>query len=271
MRAALRRLMRVNIIWQSGWLSFQKLMSLIRLPMEVQPKEQEGEPMPETPAETTGTRQDEIQIEGLGFSYQDDRQLFTGISIRLTPGTITLLKGPQGTGKTTFIKLLLRLFAPTQGTILLNGVDYKDLTPFGIRKKIAVVSEDMPLLGNTIFEAIAYRPTPERRERAAKILDQLGLSFAADSNAALAYGLSSGASNISAGDRAMLQVARALMTRKKILLLDEPFKQLDTAHKQILLKHLQKLKPTHTILLVANNIPAEINIDQTIDLQHLIR
>lgn len=271
MRAALRRLMQVNIIWQSGWLSFQKLISLIHLPVEARPDEPQDEPMPETPAETTGTTQCEIQIEDLGFSYQPDRQIFTNLSLRLVPATITLLKGPQGAGKTTFIKLLLCMYTPAQGRILINGVDYKDLTPFEIRKKIAVVSEDMPLLGNTVFEAVAYRPTPERRERTAKMLEQLGLNFAADPDAALAFELNSGAANISAGDRAMLQVARALLTRKKILLLDEPFKQLDAAHEQILVKRLQKLKPTHTILLVANNIPTGLSIDQTIDLQHLTR
>ena len=153
------------------------------------------------------------------------------------------------------------------GTLRIDGLDYGTLTPFEVRKRIAIVSDEAPLLGSTVFKAITFRPDPGKREKAIRILNRIQLRFGETDDETLDFPLEENGRNLSAGETMLLQVARALQTGKPLLLLDDPFRQLDGLRRRRLARLLNRLKAKHTIILAAESAPKQLETDQIIDLQ----
>lgn len=255
MQTVMKRLLRVNLVWQVGLISFNKLVTLIQLP---------GEKREETllPKNSSGS----LSVENISFAYAQDKNVFSDLSFSLLPNSITFLKGKQGSGKSTIIKLLQKLYEPQSGKILMDKTDYSLMSAFEIRKNITVVSNEAMLLGGNVFKAISYSTSDDKKEKAIDILKQLNIQLAGNAEETLLFKLEDGGKNISGGERIMLQVARALLTRKKIILMDEPFAHLDAEARKTLVTKLNELRKKRTILLIAENIPPEIEVDQFINL-----
>ncbi|MCY7411360.1 MAG: ABC transporter ATP-binding protein/permease, partial [Chitinophagales bacterium] len=257
MRAVIKRILKVTTIWQTGKISLTRLVEIINYPAEAKDetelKDIEGN----------------IRFRNVSFAYSEGKPLLKNISFWLEPNTLTLIRGAHGSGKTSVLKLMMKLMQPTGGNIFMDDFNYKDLTPYTIRKQIAFVSDDAPLLGSNIFEAISYSRDAEKRERAIQTLEQLHFTVTGNAEEDLNYKLEEGAKNLSAGQRKMLMIARALNTRKKFLLLDEPLSDLDEVAQKTFVRLLNKLKKKRTIIVVAANSPYELMTDKVIDLEQM--
>ena len=116
-----------------------------------------------------------------------------------------------------------------------------------------MVSSELPLIGSTVFETISYSRKEEKRDAALRLLNELGFRLE-NYESILDYPVFDGGKNLSAGQRKLLMIARALLTKKKIILLDEPFVDLDEDNKLKVVKMILKIKENHTILAVDKDI-----------------
>jgi ABC-type multidrug transport system fused ATPase/permease subunit len=255
MQGVMKRLLKVNLVWQVGLISFDKLLALIQLPSEVRRDEKiEGE--------VNGG----LSFEDVSFAYHDQKPVLHHFSCYVFPHSITLIKGKQGSGKSTILKLSQKIYEPQSGRIVLDELDYASLSAFQIRKHVTLVSPEAPLLGNTAFEAVSYNTADEKREKVATMFRRLKIHFADSDKDNLDFKLEDGGQNISAGQRMMLQFARAFLTRKQIILLDEPFAYLDDDSRNTVIEQLNKLKKKRTVLVVAETVPEDLLTDQIINM-----
>lgn len=256
MQGVLTRLLKVNVIWQMGSISFTKLLTLLQFPTEERNRDQVS-------TEING----KIEFKNVCFSYGESNQLIQHASFVILANSITLVKGKSGSGKSTLFKLIQKIYEPTSGEILMDNIPYTQFSPFALRKEITIVSEEAKLLGKTIMKAISYSDTPEKRIKAREILQKLRFRLAKKDNMDLLdFSLEDGAQNLSSGEKLTLQFARALLTRKKIILLDDCFKNIDDTIKNELIEILNKLKNKRTILLISNEVPEGLLVDQIIKL-----
>jgi len=181
---------------------------------------------------------------GLGFLLKD-------ISFEVFSGERVAIVGPSGAGKTSLLRLLNRLNEASSGTILLENQDIRKIPPTQLRQQVNLVFQEPKLLGMTVIDAIAY-PLVLRRLPAAEVKQRLGywmqrLHIPEDWQNRTEV-------NLSAGQRQLVAIARALVTQPKILLLDEPTSAIDAGRASYLIKVLTQLSQENgTPILMVNH------------------
>ncbi|HYV91636.1 MAG TPA: ABC transporter ATP-binding protein [Chitinophagales bacterium] len=256
MQAVIRRILKVNIVWNMGNVSFMKLLRILNFPAELKSEEREIK-------EIVGR----VSFENVSFQYANaEAPILKDLSFTIEPNTITFIKGKQSSGKSTIMKMIQGIYQPTSGKIFLDQYDYDLLKPNTVRRNVVIVSDEAPLIGNTVFKAISYSRSEEKRDRAMQLLQRLNFHVAETEEENLDYHLDDFGKNLSAGQRKQVMFARALLTRKKILLLDEAFDDLDTESKKIIVDRINKQKTKRTIIVAGNNLPHELKVDRVIDL-----
>lgn len=254
----LQRVLEVNLIWQSGSVSLHKFAALLNKPIETRDSEA-------LPKDLKGN----VVFEDVSFGFSKGKPVLENLNFNIPAGSITLLQGKHGAGKSTVLKLLQKMYEPQSGKITLDNIDLALVSAFELRKNVSVVSPEAQLLGRTVFQAISYSESPEKREKAKVLLEKLRFSLDEDPDKTLDWRLEENARNLSSGQTAMLQILRALLTDKPIILLDEPFVQLDSRQASRAARLLNRLKTKHTIVLIAKRPPTRLEIDHTISLDNL--
>ncbi len=257
LQSVYKRLLRVPSIINAGSTAFTNLLSLLNLEHENMHSQIQSNKLKEDIA---------IRFEDVHFRFDDNQPLVESLSFEFKKGMLHRVEGPSGGGKSTIFKLIMKLYAPTKGVIRLGTHSLSDIGAHDLRKLISGVSDEFPLLGNSIFEAISYSRKEAKKEDAAELVVRLGLCSAEHRDAYLDRKIKTYGSDLSSGERRMLQFARAVLTRKPILLLDEPFLGLNDANQSVLCAEINKMKSTHLIILIANNLPDHLTIDQTLTL-----
>jgi putative ABC transport system ATP-binding protein len=161
-----------------------------------------------------------LATEHLGRSV-DGRSLVDDISLEVHGGEVLAVVGPSGAGKSSFLRLLNRLDEPTAGTVFLEGVDYHQIPPRELRRRVGMVTQRAFLFPGTVYQNVGYGPR-QRGEviseaRAEELLTRVGLSGYAERDVA----------NLSGGEAQRVSLARALANSPLVLLLDEPTSALD--------------------------------------------
>lgn len=251
LRPVLRRLLRVGTIWRSGSLSLVKVAALLN---------QTAEHDDTQPALVVS--QGHIAFESVNFAYAPGKPVLADLTFSAKPGTITRLAG--GTGKTTVFNLLLRLVSPIGGTIYVDGQDISTRSVQSVRKHLTLVSTDVPLLGRTVFETVSYSRKPQKRPRAQALLDELQTVADVSRQLTLDDRIGERGMALSNGQRTVLRLVRALLTRKPILLLDEPFAGLSEAGAYGLGQWLNQRARRQTILLATSRPVDDLAIGQTL-------
>jgi putative ABC transport system ATP-binding protein len=195
-----------------------------------------GDPAPETPA---------IETRNLSRSVAGKR-LVDAVSVRITPGEVLAVVGPSGAGKSSFLRLLNRLDEPTGGTVLLNGVDYREIAPRDLRRRVGMVMQTAWLFPGTVSENVAFGPRQRGENftlnQIEALLDRVGLPGYHGRDVA----------NLSGGEAQRVSVARTLANAPEGLLLDEPTSALDEASaraiEQLLLDIIQERRMTCVIV-----------------------
>ena len=183
----------------------------------------------------------EIRFENVAFAYEDDRPVLDGVSFTARPGTVTAIVGPTGAGKTTLLNLLLRLYDPDDGSILVDGRDLRDYRLDSLRANIAVALQENVLFRLSVRDNIRYAA---RDASDVAVAEAVRLACVDEFVDALPEGLDTvlgdRGGRLSTGQRQRLSIARAVVRDAPILVLDEPTSALDAETEQRVLSNLAR-------------------------------
>ncbi|CAL9189533.1 unnamed protein product [Musa hybrid cultivar] len=200
----------------------------------------------------------DIKFCGVSFRYGDDMPyILDGLNLHIRPGERVALVGPSGGGKTTLSKLLLRLYDPQCGSILVDNHNIQDIKLRSLRKHIAIVSQESMLFSGTVAENIGYRDltgqiNQENVENAARIAN--ADEFIATLAKGYATNIGQGGSRLSGGQKQRIAIARALYQEASILILDEATSALDSRSELLVRQALEHLMANHTVLIIAHRL-----------------
>ena len=232
---------------QSGVASAERVFELLDA------DEQSADPSPaETPGPVTRGR---LAFENVSFRYESETPLIDDLSLVATPGQTVAIVGPTGAGKTTLVNLMMRFYELDSGRITLDGVDTALMTRDDLRSRMGMVLQDTWLFGGTIRDNIAYgRPGATEEE----ILEAATASYVDRFVHSLPDGydtiLDDEASNVSAGEKQLLTIARAFLARPSVLILDEATSSVDTRTEVLVQKAMKALRSDRTSFVIAHRL-----------------
>ncbi len=196
-----------------------------------------------------------IRCDGLEFTYPGSTTpTISGFSHLFRIGECTVLTGPSGSGKSTLLRLLLRVLTPQKGTICANDVPYIELAPEALRANFAVLMQSAHLFSGTVREVLTeLRPAASDSE-IEEALHGVGLArFVADLPAGLETQVDEAGGRFSGGQKARLLLARALLSARPLVILDEPFANIDVISKRIILDALRRIKAQRILVAVTHD------------------
>ena len=206
-------------------------------------------------AKTVASPQGRVAFEGVTFSYAPDKSLIADLSLVAEPGQTIAIVGPTGAGKTTLVNLLMRFYELNGGAITLDGVDISQMRRDDLRSSMGMVLQDTWLFGGTIRDNIAYGrldATEDEIMAAARAthVDHFVRSMPDGYNTML----DDEASNLSAGEKQLLTIARAFLAEPTILILDEATSSVDT-RTEVLIQHaMAALRSNRTSFVIAHRL-----------------
>ncbi len=196
-----------------------------------------------------------VVFEDVSFRYEPETPLIEQLSLEARPGETVAIVGPTGAGKTTVVNLLIRFYEIDGGTIRLDGVDYRDLSRDQVRSAFGMVLQDTWLFHGTIRDNIAYGRNDASDEDVAAAAKA---AYVDDFVSALPDGydtvLDSDASNISAGQKQLLTIARAFLADPGILILDEATSSVDTRTEVLIQEAMARLQTGRTSFVIAHRL-----------------
>jgi ATP-binding cassette, subfamily B, bacterial len=210
-------------------------------------------------AVTLGTARGVIELRDVWFSYSDSgRQRATvlrGVNLRLQPGQLAVLIGVSGAGKSTLLSLLARLFDPTEGTILLDGIPLTRISIESLRRQIATMAQDTRLFAGSIRQAVVPLEGSIADERIWEALALVAMDrFVGGLPDRLDTALGEDGVNLSGGQRQRLSLARAFLLDRPILLLDEPLSNVDAESEAVIAAALERWRVGRTCLAITHRL-----------------
>ena len=207
----------------------------------------------------------EIECRNLGFYYHPDEPVLQSINLKLKPGTMTALVGQTGSGKTTLAGLIMGLYLPTSGQLLIDGVDVKQWDMRNLRSHIGVVLQDHLLFDDTMRANITLGRTDFTDQR---ILAALRAAHLEDFLEQLPDGLETrvgvGGARLSGGQKQRLAIARIFLRNPKLLILDEATSALDTETEKAIQRSFDALMAGRTSIVIAHRLSTIYEADQIV-------
>ncbi|MGI9521572.1 MAG: ABC transporter ATP-binding protein [Hyphomicrobiaceae bacterium] len=268
---SLALVLRINNM--SGWMMFQfngifrdlgtlqDTIATVSMPINIADRPNAGE---------LSNVKGKIRYEGVRFTYGTDSGAIEHLNLTISPGEKVGIIGRSGAGKTTMMNLLLRLYDPERGRILIDETDISCVTQDSLRRSIGVVTQDTSLLHRSIFDNIAYGSpgaseqdviTAARRAHA----DQF-IATVRDANGRAAYRAHVGERGVklSGGQRQRIAIARVFLKNAPILVLDEATSALDSEVEAAIQEHLLALMEGKTVVAVAHRLSTIAHLDRLI-------
>ncbi len=207
----------------------------------------------------------QIEFEGVEFVYPNGFSALKRLTLNVPAGSKVALVGRSGAGKSTVFNLIPRLFDPTSGRVLIDGVDLRDISIKSLRRQIAVVSQDAVMLSGTVRENIGFgRLDADDTEIEAAAKSAAADGFIRQLPDGYDTVISSSASHFSGGEKQRLSIARAILRDAPILLLDEPTSALDAESEAAIKSALDKLAKGRTTFIIAHRLSTILDADMIV-------
>jgi subfamily B ATP-binding cassette protein MsbA len=207
----------------------------------------------------------EIEFRNVSFGYRPGQLVLKNVNLHIRPGEVVALVGPSGAGKSTLVNLIARFYDVTDGQVLIDGVDVRDIKLESIRRNVGMVMQESLLFSVTIKENIAYGrhdATEEEIVRAAKQADLhdfiLTLPDAYDTK------IGEDGIKLSVGQKQRLSIARAILTDPKILILDDATSALDSQTEANVQQALEHVMQGRTSIVIAHRLSTVVNADKIV-------
>ena len=194
-----------------------------------------------------------ITMSGVEFAYGDE-PLLTDITLELSPGTVTMISGPNGSGKTSILNLILGLFEPISGTITMDGIPYNDVDMQTVRSRIGMAAQHPVIVAGTIADNIKFG-APETSEVELWQAAHLATvdDFIVDFPLGYDHVLGMEGRTLSSGQRQRIAIARALIRNPELVILDEPTSHLDAGTLHRIITNLSRLSTKPAILITTHH------------------
>jgi ATP-binding cassette subfamily B protein/subfamily B ATP-binding cassette protein MsbA len=209
-----------------------------------------------------------VKMENVFFGYEPNISVLRGISLEVRPGETLAIVGATGAGKTTLVNLIPRFFDPTQGRVLLDGNDLRDLKIKNLRDQISMVLQEPFLFPFSIADNIAYgKPSASRHEIEAAARNANAHDFIQKLPRGYDTVLGERGETLSGGERQRLSIARALLKNAPVLILDEPTGALDAETEKSILEALERLMAGRSTFLIAHRLATVQKANQIVVLK----
>ena len=215
-----------------------------------------------------------IEFKNVEFHYQEDEDeepqpILKGISFKVERGSRVALVGPSGAGKSTVFSLIERFYEPTGGKIMLDGQDVTEFSRKSLREQLGYVEQDAPVLAGTIRDNLLLGRADATDEELVEVLRQVNLKEVLGRDTkGLDAQVGEDGIMLSGGERQRLAIARALLAKPPILLLDESTSALDGPNEQRMREAIDAVAQDRTLLVIAHRLSTVVDSDQIIVLEH---
>lgn len=247
---------KINSVIQQGLAAATRVYAILDIEPEIRDKK-DAIPLPPFSSQ--------IECKDLNFSYDNENFVLSSINLTVPVGEALAIVGPSGGGKTTITNLIPRFLDLKEGSILIDGIDIRDVTVASLRNQIAMVTQQTILFNDTVRNNIAYGDQQAPEEQ---IHEAAKAAFAYDFIQALPKGfdtiIGEGGARLSGGQQQRISIARAILKNAPILILDEATSALDTESEREVQKALENLMKDRTTLVIAHRLSTIKNADRII-------
>lgn len=250
----IKNLTKVNVVIQKAVAATEDIFYILDYPAE----QDEGK-------KEMGKAKGDLHIKNLGFSYGDNKVL-NDINVEIEAGEKVAFVGRSGSGKTTLASILTRFYTQDTGQILIDDVDTRDLTLENLRSQFSMVSQNVHLFDDTVFNNVAFGLVKEASEE--DVISALKRANAYDFVSEMTDGIHSSIGNngskLSGGQRQRISIARALLKDAPILIFDEATSALDNESERVVQQALENLTNSCTTMVIAHRLSTVENADKIV-------
>ena len=245
----LRDLSSKFTVMQSAMAGAERIFGLLDQP------EPDAPPRADTPGDARVEGAPAVEFRDVVFGYKPDQPTLKGVSFTVERGKTVALVGATGAGKTTVVSLLQRLYEITSGSVMVDGVDVRDLERDALRRRFVVVPQDTVLFPGDALENIALGDDAPDFDKATRVADALGLgAMLAKRAEGLRTKVADRGANFSVGERQLIALARALYRDPELLILDEATSSMDSESEAAVQSAIQEALRGRTAIVIAHRL-----------------
>jgi ATP-binding cassette subfamily B multidrug efflux pump len=263
----LRRFAEKFTMLQAGFTAVERISDIMNEPIEIRDPEIATQQSLIQASQKNDVRTGEIRFEHVWFAYKNDEYVLKNLHFTIQPGEKVALVGPTGAGKSSIIRLLCRLYEPTQGRILVDGIDIRNLPQAELRRYMGVILQDGFIFAGDVKSNISLGESYSFEEiqtsaevtNVANFIEQLPQGYDTQ--------LRERGTNLSGGQKQLLAFARAAIRDPSILVLDEATASLDVGTEALIQEALDRLLEKRTAIIIAHRLSTIRNVDRILVLK----